>query len=67
MYATGNQCTLGQCIQFATRYCVPCDSTFTCDELTTPGTFYTIEFYTVFIINTLSIYLKMNEVKHVII
>ncbi|XP_052702942.1 serine-rich adhesin for platelets-like isoform X3 [Crassostrea angulata] len=37
MYATGNRCPLGQCIQFTTRYCVPCDSTFTCDELTTPG------------------------------
>ncbi|XP_065925083.1 uncharacterized protein [Magallana gigas] len=38
MYAIGNQCPSGQCIQFATEYCVPCDSTFTCDELTTPGT-----------------------------
>ncbi|XP_065924174.1 uncharacterized protein [Magallana gigas] len=37
MYAAGNQCALGQCIQFTTRSCVPCDSTFACDELTTPG------------------------------
>nr|XP_034330434.1 uncharacterized protein LOC105324798 isoform X7 [Crassostrea gigas] len=38
MYATGNQCpSIGQCIQFTTRSCVPCDSTFACDELTTPG------------------------------
>ncbi|XP_065925082.1 uncharacterized protein [Magallana gigas] len=37
MYATGNQCPLGQCIKFITEYCVPCDSTFTCDELTTTG------------------------------
>lgn len=44
MYAAGNQCPLGQCIQFTTKSCVPCDSTFACDELTTPGTLYTTEF-----------------------
>lgn len=61
MYAVGNQCPIGQCIQFSTRYCVPCDSTFTCDELTTPGTLYTTEFLITFIINSLNIkYMKLN-------
>lgn len=37
MYAVGNNCPAGQCFRFDLSYCVPCDSSFTCEELTTPG------------------------------
>lgn len=39
MYAFGNLCPNSHCINFNVNppSCLPCDSTFTCEELTTPG------------------------------
>ncbi|XP_056006656.1 serine-rich adhesin for platelets-like [Ostrea edulis] len=37
MYAVGNQCPTGQCMDFTNKYCVTCDGSFTCEEVTTPG------------------------------
>ncbi|XP_056005953.1 mucin-22-like isoform X3 [Ostrea edulis] len=37
MYAVGNRCPTSHCIDYTTKYCVPCDGSFTCEEITTPG------------------------------